>query len=222
VAPEDDWGDDEELDFSKLTLDKLRSIVDRDGPYYPSVEGSTNPYRDGYVKEPPKKPRASYIFFQCSMRSYFQKRNPSAVQSELMTILGEVWREMNDEQRAPFLQLANEEAKQFEKERVLKEKAQKPNEVWQPIRRCLMVLERLAKDSFADIFQEPVDPDEFQDYEDFIDTPMDLGTVRTKLHAKKYQSPEQFARDMRKVSLLRLESGELDHSLFLTIAVFLV
>ncbi|EEC49468.1 predicted protein, partial [Phaeodactylum tricornutum CCAP 1055/1] len=61
------------------------------------------------------------------------------------------------------------------------------------------VLERLANDSFADIFLEPVDRNDFPDYMEIIDTPMDLGTVRSKLLSRKYQSPEQFARDMRKI-----------------------
>ena len=198
-AGDDDWGDDDEIDFSKLTMERLRAIVNRDGPYYPVVEGSTNPYRDGYVTEPPKKPRASYLFFQCTMRSFYQKKFPNAVQSELMSMLGQKWQTMSAEQREPFLELAKEENAQYEKEKSLLAKAQRPNEVWQPLRRSLMVLERLAKDSFADIFLEPVDLEDFPDYEDFIDTPMDLGTVRTKLETRKYQAPEQFARDMRRV-----------------------
>ena len=83
-----DW-QEEDIDFKELSLDRLRQIVEADGPYYPKIEGSNNAYRDGYVTEPPKKPRASYLFFQCTMRSYFKKRNPNATQGELMTILGE-------------------------------------------------------------------------------------------------------------------------------------
>ena len=197
----DDWTD-EDIDFAEIPMDKLREIVSRDGPYYPVVEGSNNPYRDGYVTEPPKKPRASYLFFQCTFRSYYQKRNPNATtQAEIMTILGDAWRSMSDEERAPFLQLAKEEAEQYEKERALMEKAQKPTEVWQPLRRCREVLERLAKDSFADIFLEPVDIEDFPDYDEIIDSPMDISTVRNKLENRKYQAPEQFARDMRRVSL---------------------
>lgn len=195
---EADWSDGE-IDYSTITLEKLRAIVARDGPYYPVVEGSDNPYRDGYVTEPPKKPRASYLFFQCTMRSYYQRLYPNAVQSELMTILGAAWGKMSEEERAPYLQLANEESKQYEKERVMLEKAQRPNEVWQPLRRCYQVLDRLSKDSFAEIFLEPVDTEEFPDYLELIDNPMDLGTVRTKLATKKYQAAEQFARDMRRV-----------------------
>lgn len=118
-----------------------------------------------------------------------------------MTIVGEQWNSMSEEEQAPFIELAKEEVKEYEKERALMERAQRPNEMWQPIRRCLMVLETLAKDEFADIFQEPVDLDDFPDYEELIDQPMDLGTIRIRLKNKKYQAPEQYARDMRKVSV---------------------
>ena len=202
----DGWGDGE-IDFSSLTLERLRELVDKDGSYYPRIEGSTNPYRDGYVTEPPKKPRASYLFFQCTMRWYFAKLNPNASQGELMTILGDKWKAMTEAEQLPFIELAREEAKQYENEKMLLEKAQKPNEVWQPIRRCLMVLDRVSNDSFANIFLEPVDLKDFPDYLDVVDQPMDLGTVRTKLKNKKYQSPEQFARDVRKVGkILSAES----------------
>lgn len=194
----EEW-DEDDIDFATLPLDKLRKIVNSDGPYYPVIEGSDNPYRDGYITEPPKKARASYLFFQSAMRSYFQKLHPKASQSELMTILGDTWRNMSEQEQAPFLQLASEEAQQHDRERTMMEKAQRPNEVWQPMRRCLMVLDRLCSDGFANIFLEPVDVKEFPDYEDIVDQPMDLGTVRQKLKAKKYQAPENFARDMRKV-----------------------
>jgi len=195
-----EWQEDD-IDFRTLSLDRLRKVLSADGPYYPKFEGSTNAYRDGYITEPPKKPRASYLFFQCSMRSFFKKRNPNATQAELMTILGERWGQMSDEEQAPFIKLAKEESAQFDKERALMEKAQKPNEVWQPLRRCLMVLNRMKNDSFSTIFLEPVDTEEFPDYDDIIDQPMDLGTVEKKIKNKKYLAPEQFARDMRRVSI---------------------
>lgn len=117
-----------------------------------------------------------------------------------MTILGDKWRALTEEEREPFVEVAKEEAKRYEKEKALLSKAQKPNEVWQPMRRCLKVLERLEKDSFSEIFLEPVDQEDFPDYDEIIDSPMDLGTVRTRLKTRKYQAPEQYARDMRRVS----------------------
>jgi hypothetical protein len=196
-----DFGNPEEadIDFSTLSIEKLRKIINKDGPYYPVIEGCNNPYRDGYITEPPKKPRVSYLFFQSTMRSHFTKRNPDASIGELMTIMGDTWKALSEQEQAPFIQLAREEAEQYEKERALMEKAQKPNEMWQGLRRCLMVLDRLANDSFAEIFLEPVDVEEFPDYEELIDFPMDLGTIRRKLASKKYQAPENFARDVRKV-----------------------
>jgi len=198
LVAEEDWED--EIDWDKLTAEKIKAVLSKEEPYYPVIPGCDNPYRDGYVTEPPKKPRASYLFFQCSMRSYFAQKNPDATQGELMSLLGNHWQSMSEAQRAPFVTLSEEEGKQYEKERQLLEKAQKPNEMWQPLRRCLMVLDRVSSDGFASIFLEPVDVNEFSDYEEVIDQPMDLGTVRTNLKNKKYQSPEQFARDVRKVS----------------------
>ena len=161
-----------------------------------------------------------------------------------MTILGDTWRSLSETEQAPFLQLVQEESIQYEKERLLLEKAQKPNELWQPLRRCVKVLDRLCEDSYSrlvlqpelyslplafsildyyisapaglttlphlwcifinhitmhSIFQEPVETNDFPDYDEFIDQPMDLGTVRSKLENRKYQAPEQFARDVRKI-----------------------
>ena len=184
-----------------LSKEEIMRILNKEGPYYPTVEGSDNPYRDGYITEPPKKPRASYLFFQGVYRSVFQKKNKGASVGEVMKLLGDSWGAMSPEEQAPFIELAKEEVVEYEKQRVLLEKAQRPTELWQPMRRCLMVVDRLSKDSFADIFLEPVDIRDFPDYLDYVDTPMDLGTVRTKIKNKKYMGPEQFARDMRKVRL---------------------
>jgi chromodomain-helicase-DNA-binding protein 7 len=199
VVPDIGGDGSEEVDYTALSMEHLRKVANKDGPYYPVIEGCDNPYRDGYVTEPPKKPRSSYLFFQAIMRSYYSKRNPDANVSELMGIIGDKWRNMTDQEQAPFIQLSQEETEQYEKERLLLEKAQRPNEMWQPLRRCLMVLDRLSKDSFAEIFLEPVDMEEFPDYEEMIDSPMDLGTIRQKLADKKYMAPENFARDVRKV-----------------------
>ena len=192
-----EWPD--KVDFHNIDIEFLRKLLKQEPPYYPVLKGSDNPYRDGYITEPPKKPRASYLFFQCTIRSYFAKLHPKAVQSELMSMLGEAWRTMNDKDKQPFQILAEEESKQYEREKALLEKAQKPNGVWQPLRRCREVLERMASDSFAAIFLEPVGLDEFPDYEEHIDNPMDLGTIRKRLVDRKYLAPEQFARDMRRV-----------------------
>jgi Bromodomain/HMG (high mobility group) box len=192
-----EWPD--EVDFHDLPVDFLRKVLKKEDPFYPYVEGCDNPYRDGYATEPPKKPRASYLFFQCTMRQYFIRKYADYSQTELMAKMGETWRGLDDESRLCFQILADEESAEYERQKILLDKAQKPNGVWQPIRRCKMVLDRLANDSFADIFLEPVDLEEFPDYQDAVEVMMDLRTVRERLETKKYQVPEQFARDMRRV-----------------------
>jgi len=186
-----------------VSIDELRMVINKGGPYYPKVEGSDNPYRDGYVTEPPKKPRASYLFFQCAYRGAYGRKHPDLTVKDLQKLMGDAWNGLGEEGQAPFAQLAQEELAQYEHEKSLLERAQKAGEVWQPIRRCEMVLNRIAEDSFADIFLEPVDLEEFPDYEEIVDDPMDLSTIRKKLQetawSKRYQAPENFARDMRKV-----------------------
>jgi hypothetical protein len=100
-----------------LTKEEIMRILNKEGPYYPVVEGSDNPYRDGYVTEPPKKPRASYLFIQGVYRSVYQKRNPGAGVGQVMSLLGDTWRSMTEEQQAPFIELAKEEVIQYEKQK---------------------------------------------------------------------------------------------------------
>ena len=183
-----------------MTLEMVRRIISKDDPYYPTHPGSDNPYRDGYITEPPRKPRPSYLFYQAIYRSYFVKLHPKAPLSEIMVMVGDSWRALNEEQQAPFVQVANEETALFEKEKALLERAQRPTELWQPIRRCYAVLDRLAADPMASIFLDPVDTEVYSDYLEYVDSPMDLGTVRKNLGSvKNYMGPEVFARDVRKV-----------------------
>ena len=183
-----------------MTLEVLRRIVAKEDPYYPKHPDSDNPYRDGYFTEPPRKPRPSYLFYQGMYRSYFGKKYPKKALPEVMTLLGESWKNLTDARQMPYVIMANEEAAAFEREKALLEKAQRPTEMWQPIRRCHAVLDRLCDDPFATIFLEPVDTTVFTDYLDIVDSPMDLATARKRLmHTKNWQGPEVFARDVRKV-----------------------
>ena len=190
-----------------MTLEDLRKVVNKDGPYYPTFPGSTNAYADGYITEPPRKPRASYLFFQGIYRGYFGKKFPNSSLSQNMAMVGDAWRALSEEQQAPFILLAKEESQAFEREKELLELAQKPSAMWQPIRRCKAVLDRLCDDPMASIFLEPVDTDVFTDYLDIVEFPMDLRTVRERLeNTKNWMGPEGFARDVRKVSISILQS----------------
>ncbi|XP_068668999.1 uncharacterized protein [Aristolochia californica] len=59
-----------------------------------------------------------------------------------------------------------------------------------------LVLDMLQKHDKERIFAEPVNPEEVEHYYDIIKHPMDLSTMRTKLHEGKYETLEQFESDV--------------------------
>ncbi|CAA0830606.1 DNA-binding bromodomain-containing protein [Striga hermonthica] len=59
-----------------------------------------------------------------------------------------------------------------------------------------LVLDTLQRRDNYEIFAEPVDPDEVEDYYEIIKEPMDFGTMRAKLHEGMYKSLEQFEHDL--------------------------
>ncbi|CAH9102338.1 unnamed protein product [Cuscuta europaea] len=63
--------------------------------------------------------------------------------------------------------------------------------------KCLLelILDILQRRDAYEIFAEPVDPDEVENYNDIIKEPMDFGTMRAKLHEGLYENLEQFEHD---------------------------
>ncbi|XP_058000213.1 uncharacterized protein LOC110661512 isoform X3 [Hevea brasiliensis] len=59
-----------------------------------------------------------------------------------------------------------------------------------------LVLDILQRRDTNEIFAEPVDPNEVEDYYEIIKEPMDFGTMRAKLHEGMYNSLEQFEHDV--------------------------
>ncbi|KAI9402534.1 hypothetical protein POPTR_001G285700v4 [Populus trichocarpa] len=69
----------------------------------------------------------------------------------------------------------------------------------QLMKNCSQILSKLMKHKLGYIFNSPVDVVGMQlhDYHDIIKSPMDLGTVKSKLTKNLYQSPRDFAADVR-------------------------
>ncbi|XP_057972271.1 uncharacterized protein LOC131160515 [Malania oleifera] len=75
------------------------------------------------------------------------------------------------------------------------------SESWLPEKRILqLVLDILQRRDTYEIFAEPVDPNEVEDYYEIIKEPMDFGTMRAKLHEGMYRSLEQFEHDVFLIS----------------------
>ncbi|XP_015116795.1 bromodomain and WD repeat-containing protein 3 [Diachasma alloeum] len=62
---------------------------------------------------------------------------------------------------------------------------------------CRQLLEALWQCEDSIPFREPVDTMEHPDYHQIIDTPMDLRTVKEDLLGGNYETPQEFAKDMR-------------------------
>ncbi|KAI8557280.1 hypothetical protein RHMOL_Rhmol05G0323700 [Rhododendron molle] len=63
--------------------------------------------------------------------------------------------------------------------------------------KCILelVVDILQRRDTYEIFGEPVDPKEVEDYYEIIEEPMDFGTMRAKLHEGLYKTLEQFEHD---------------------------
>lgn len=71
------------------------------------------------------------------------------------------------------------------------------DESWLP-EKCILelVLDTLQRRDNYEIFAEPVDPSEVEEYYEIIKEPMDFGTIRAKLHEAMYTNLQQFERDI--------------------------
>ncbi|MCO5587898.1 hypothetical protein L7F22_041850 [Adiantum nelumboides] len=65
--------------------------------------------------------------------------------------------------------------------------------------KCIKILKSLKRKDSNGVFLEPVDVEKYNipDYHSIIEKPMDFGTIDKKLHNEEYQSPMQFAKDVR-------------------------
>ncbi|XP_011006261.1 PREDICTED: bromodomain-containing protein DDB_G0270170-like isoform X2 [Populus euphratica] len=72
---------------------------------------------------------------------------------------------------------------------------------WVPEKRMLEhIIDILQRRDTHEIFAEPVDPNEVEEYYEIIKEPMDFGTMRAKLHEGMYKSIEQFEHDVFLIS----------------------
>ncbi|KAL7865002.1 hypothetical protein AOLI_G00164220 [Acnodon oligacanthus] len=63
--------------------------------------------------------------------------------------------------------------------------------------RCRELLELIFQCEDSEPFRQPVDLEEYPDYLDIVDTPMDFGTVLSTLLAGEYESPMDLCKDVR-------------------------
>lgn len=67
------------------------------------------------------------------------------------------------------------------------------------LKQCTTLLRKLMSHKHGWVFNDPVDAEKLglHDYHQIIRKPMDLGTIKKRLHLKHYPSPAEFADDIR-------------------------
>ncbi|XP_069616832.1 bromodomain and WD repeat-containing protein 1-like isoform X1 [Ranitomeya imitator] len=65
--------------------------------------------------------------------------------------------------------------------------------------RCMDLVDFIIDCEDSEPFREPVDLEQFPDYKDIIETPMDFGTIKETLTAENYNNPYDLCNDMRLV-----------------------
>ncbi|XP_037124161.1 bromodomain and WD repeat-containing protein 3 isoform X2 [Syngnathus acus] len=62
---------------------------------------------------------------------------------------------------------------------------------------CKYLVDYILDCEDSEPFRQPVDPENYPDYHDIIDTPMDFGTVKRALGEERYENPIELCKDTR-------------------------
>lgn len=65
----------------------------------------------------PKRGKSAYIFFCSDRRPYIKEENPQLNTKEITSILGKQWKSLSNDEKQPFLELAEEDKQRYEKEK---------------------------------------------------------------------------------------------------------
>eukprot|EP01006_Ploeotia_vitrea_P044245 TRINITY_DN66820_c6_g2_i1.p1 TRINITY_DN66820_c6_g2~~TRINITY_DN66820_c6_g2_i1.p1 ORF type:complete len:157 (+),score=109.53 TRINITY_DN66820_c6_g2_i1:385-855(+) len=99
-----------------------KADVDRDrykkqmAHYTPPPESYHNVGRRGKRKRDPNAPKramSAYLFFGQEMRQKIKDEFPDAKSPEIMTKIGARWREMNDEDKQPYVKMADKDKQRY-------------------------------------------------------------------------------------------------------------
>jgi hypothetical protein len=84
------------------------------------VTDGTKPRRTRAKKDPsaPKRGLSAYMFFSQEHRKLVQSENQDASFGEIGKILGDKWKHMNDRDKKPYVEKAEQDKKRYESEKV--------------------------------------------------------------------------------------------------------
>lgn len=99
-------------DSTKVISEKWNAMTEEEKQSYTDRAAEL---REEYNKElaarpkPPKKPQTAYTLFSSTKREQIKKENPEVTFSEMAKILGALWKETPQEEKAKFVEAAKNE-----------------------------------------------------------------------------------------------------------------
>lgn len=84
------------------------------------------------------------------------------------------------------------------------------------LKQCTTLLRKLMQHKHGWVFNDPVDAEKLglHDYHSIIKTPMDLGTIKRRLHLKQYPTPAEFAEDIQLTFMNAMTYNPVGHDVF--------
>ncbi|KAJ1921411.1 Non-histone chromosomal protein 6 [Mycoemilia scoparia] len=82
-----------------------------------AASGEKKSRRAAKDKNAPKRPLSAYMFFSKDYRERVKTENADATFGQIGKILGEMWRSMGDDQKAPYDKKAKEDKARYEREK---------------------------------------------------------------------------------------------------------
>jgi hypothetical protein len=109
-------------DQSRHIAHLWKSVTEEDkAKYIAQSEKDKRRYKDEMSRyEPPKKikrPRSSYAFFMKDMRQEISEEHPDKNPRELMGYIAQAWKNISDEDKAKYNQMAAEDKSRYEEEK---------------------------------------------------------------------------------------------------------
>lgn len=107
-----DLSDEKKVKYVKMAEEDKERFSHEMGNYTPPPESATSKKSSG-----PKRGLTSYIFFCKDRRDTIKGENPEMSTKDITAELGRLWKSLSEEEKAPYVELANNDKHRYESEK---------------------------------------------------------------------------------------------------------
>ena len=107
-----DLSDEKKAKYVKMAEEDKERFSHEMSNYTPPPESATTKKSSG-----PKRGLTSYIFFCKDRRDAIKEENPEMSTKDITAELGRLWKSLSEEEKAPYVELANNDKNRYESEK---------------------------------------------------------------------------------------------------------